>query len=270
MTHSHDPVLAGPPQECCVRGFIHTGEARGEVQHVGNLQTYVSYPPGERQEKYKHIILYFSDVFSPLHINNQLLIDQYASQGYLVISPDYFEGELLHKQMEKDPQLDILKWMAPKRIRAFELVPIWFEAAKVKFGTSDAAYAAAGYCFGAPDTLLLAATEEVKAVAIVHPTGLNESHFKNAIKPVFISSNDDFLFPRASRHRAEEILLEKGTPHHLQVFAGAPHGFGTRGDPNVPMQRWVKEASANGIVSWFDKYVKEQVPVQRIESMLHL
>jgi hypothetical protein len=44
----------------------------------------------------------------------------------------------------------------------------------------------------------------------------------------------DHMFSKQSRRRAVDILEEEvKATYHIQIFSGAIHGFGTRGDPNV-------------------------------------
>ena len=47
----------------------------------------------------------------------------------------------------------------------------------------------------------------------------------------------DHMFPKDSRRRAEDILEEVKATYHIQLFSGATHGFGTRGDPEVEDSR---------------------------------
>ena len=81
------------------------------------------------------------------------------------------------------------------------------------------------------------------------------------------------MFSKESRRRAEDILEEVKATYHVQVFSGAIHGFGTRGDPEVEDSRmyfkplnsyiiidsylilgWAKEKSAQGITEWFIRF----------------
>ncbi|KAI0066730.1 hypothetical protein BV25DRAFT_1912768 [Artomyces pyxidatus] len=271
-----DPVLALPPGDCCVKGFKYTGNPTGSLETITGLTTYIARPAGlDKAERYEHIILYFPDIFGPLHLNNQLIMDALAYGGYLVVAPDYFEGDPIFPHLEEDPNFDIMTWIMPKRVRADNLIEPWIEAVKAKFGTADTKYAAVGepapvqsysflfqlcfrgYCFGAPDVLNLTAGNWIKAGAIVHPALLSESHFKNSRLPVLIQACDDHQFGRAARHRAEDLLAEEPeAPHHVEVFAGFPHGFAARGDMSKPITRWGRDRSTNGIIDWFDQFLK--------------
>lgn len=74
------PTLASAPGDCCVKGFEHEGTPTGKTSEIGGVETYVSEPSGEEGGQ-KKIILFFTDVFSSLHLNNQLLMDYFAKQG---------------------------------------------------------------------------------------------------------------------------------------------------------------------------------------------
>lgn len=66
-----------PGDDCCDEGTRRVGKAQGVVKNVGGLQTYVASPPALSNR----ILLFFSDVHGPFHINNQLLMDYFASKG---------------------------------------------------------------------------------------------------------------------------------------------------------------------------------------------
>ncbi|KAI0066732.1 alpha/beta-hydrolase, partial [Artomyces pyxidatus] len=239
-------VLAGSPGDCCIKTVQHVGTPKGSEETIGGVNTYVARPPGPAQDHYDHVILYFSDVYGPLYINSRLLMDFYASKGYLVLGVDYFEGDDISLSL-KNKGFNFMKWVTPKRARASELVPRWLQAAKSRYG----------YCFGAQDVMNCAASDWLADGAMAHPSLLREEHFTTVKKPLFLSCAQlDNLFPMASRHRAEEILYEKKAEHHFQVFSNVAHGFAVRGNPDVPLERWAKEQSASSIVAWFDRFCK--------------
>ncbi|KAG1804472.1 hypothetical protein EV424DRAFT_1474460 [Suillus variegatus] len=85
------------------------------------------------------------------------------------------------------------------------------------------------------------------AGALAHPAFLDEDHFEKL-------DEEDHTFPLASRRRAEDIMVARRSTYHFQVFSGVKHGFAVRCDPAIDTQRWAKEESAKGIVSWFDRF----------------
>ncbi|KAF5390821.1 hypothetical protein D9757_004572 [Collybiopsis confluens] len=70
--------------------------------------------------------------------------------------------------------------------------------------------------------------------------------------------NTDHTFPLPSRRIAEDILVERKRQYYFQVFSGVTHGFASRGDPNIPDERWGREQSAQGISGWFHRFLDER------------
>ncbi|TFY82902.1 hypothetical protein EWM64_g1111 [Hericium alpestre] len=233
-------VLAAPPGECCTKTVQHTGDAVGVWDEISSLKTYVSYPP-QKSETYDRIILFFSGVFSPLYINNQLIMDWFASN---VLGPDYMEGDAAFHHLEQ-PNFDMHAWAYQKRARADGTA------------TKVTKYFAVGYCFGAPDVLTYCASDWLAAGAIAHPAFLNEEHFEKAKQPLLLScAEEDFTFPVESRRKAEDILVGLKAEYHIQVFAKVSHGFAVRCNLDVPREKWAKEQSAATVIAWFDRFSK--------------
>jgi hypothetical protein len=91
MTDSSAPkqYLAKPSGLCCLSGTLHTGEARGKLETLSTLETYVATPKEENANG--NIVLYFPDVYG-LFKNGQLILDAFADAGYLALGVDYFRG----------------------------------------------------------------------------------------------------------------------------------------------------------------------------------
>ncbi|TDL17437.1 alpha/beta-hydrolase [Rickenella mellea] len=247
-------VLAEAPGEHCVAGVKHSGEAKGDVEVIAGVETYVSKPPTGDGTKFKKIILFFADVYGPLYINNKLIQDYFASHGFLVVGIDYFEGSPVQDNASK-PEFELSTWITGPRERAAILVPKWTEAVKEKYGLPDTKYSAVGYCFGGPFVMEHGAKDLISAGAIVHPAFLNEEHFHNMRVPLLLScAETDSTFGLENRRRAEDILVEAKRTYHFQVFSGVTHGFAIRGNPEVENERWAKEESARGIITWFERF----------------
>lgn len=151
-------TLAGPPGECCFSGVKHTGTPVGSTITISGLNTYVSEPPeipGQANMN-KKIILFFSDVFGPMFLNNQLIQDYFASlgmcysffitllcsnpdyncyKGFIVLGPDYFFGDSMGFHRGIEPDFDGEAWVQRQRKPAHEVMPKWLEAVKEKYGT---------------------------------------------------------------------------------------------------------------------------------------
>ncbi|KAK0196137.1 Alpha/Beta hydrolase protein [Armillaria mellea] len=250
------PILAGPLGECCFKAVKHEGTPVGRTDIIAGVPTYVSEPSSANKTVQKtKVILYFADVYGPLHINNQLVQDYFASQGFIVVGIDYFLGDSFGFYTELD--FDRETWIEKSRQKALELTPRWLDAIREQYG-KDSQYLAVGYCFGAPLVLDLAIRGDIVAGAIAHPGFLTEDHFRNIKKPLFLSCAEyDITFPLENRRRAEDILVEVKASYCFQIFSGVEHGFALRGDPNVGDTRWAKEESARGITNWFQRFCVE-------------
>lgn len=69
-------------------GHLHLGNPTGHITKIANIPTYVT-----GSAKSKNTILYLTDVFGYKFPNNQLLADEFAAAGNLVIMPDYLQGD---------------------------------------------------------------------------------------------------------------------------------------------------------------------------------
>ncbi|KAJ2925347.1 hypothetical protein H1R20_g11747, partial [Candolleomyces eurysporus] len=276
------PVLAGPITEHCIEGAKHAGEPVGTNVTIANVPTYLSEPTTPPSDEKKKVLLFFSDIYSPFYVNNQLLQDYFASEGafgafpiplstgrgvrnisrltefwagFNVVGIDYFFGDPVQAH-DGEPGFNMTAWFNKSRAQAERALPGWIEAVRTKYG-ADAKYAAVGYCFGAPYALEISATDKVVAGAFAHPSGLVEAHFSNLTKPLLLScAETDSAFPTANMRRAVDILAGKKATYHLQVFSGVSHGFATRADPNDANAVWAKEESARSVVGWFNRFSK--------------
>lgn len=76
-------TLASTPGNCCARGFKRTGKPEGKISTIAGVETYIAKPSREEEGHDKKIILFFSDIFSSVYANNQLLMDYFAQHGML-------------------------------------------------------------------------------------------------------------------------------------------------------------------------------------------
>ncbi|KAG7090336.1 hypothetical protein E1B28_009456 [Marasmius oreades] len=259
-----DTVLAGPPTgDLCVAGIKHSGTAVGKRVTIAGVPTYISEPKDPGTER---VILFYSDVYGPFYLNNQLIQDFFAENGFIVVGIDYFLGDPIYLHND-EVGFNREVWFSKSRTQTERILPGWLEAVKQKYGPS-AKYTAVGYCYGAPYTLDAAASDWLVAAAIAHPADLSGDHFRKAKKPLFLSCAEvDHTFPLASRRRAEDILVALKTPYTIQVFGRVAHGFAVRGDPEVGDTRWAKEESARGIINWFKRFLDEEDHKNKIAKL---
>ncbi|KAH6903414.1 hypothetical protein BKA70DRAFT_1300910 [Coprinopsis sp. MPI-PUGE-AT-0042] len=271
MNKSDSPLLAGPIGDCCAKSVKHSGEATGKTIDIDGIPTYLSEPPTGPKGK-KQILLFFSDVYGPLSLNNQLLQDFFASNdaicsmvrlksltGFYVLGLDYFFGDTMDKYVGK-PDAERDAWITRIREIAGEAWPRWVEAVRKIYGLNLAFHdvprsSCSGYCFGASPIMELAATDKIVAgtsllatlmnshrtalvAAFAHPALVTEDHFRNVKK-------DDFTFSAESRRRGVDILTETKAVYYMQVFGGVTHGFATKGDISVAHIRKPFPSAAN-------------------------
>ncbi|UJO16062.1 Hydrolase pyvD [Fulvia fulva] len=252
-----DKVIAKPSSGCCLRGTIHEGEAKGRIEKIVDVETYIAEPSAENANG--NIVLFFPDVFG-LWINNNLLVDAFAAAGYLTLAPDYFRGDPVwkHKKDLSDtndnPDFDFPGWLAKHRAFSDPFVPKFVEEVKSKYGKSDTKYTCVGYCYGAPYVMDQLSDKGIcSAGAFAHPAFLKESHFENLTKPLFLSCSEiDQTFPKEFRRRAIDIMDEHKKRYSLQLFQEVSHGFALRADLSDDWQKHCKEMSFQGIQEWFD------------------
>ncbi|EGP85734.1 uncharacterized protein MYCGRDRAFT_74155 [Zymoseptoria tritici IPO323] len=257
-----DKVIAKPSEACCLRGKIHTGDPKGNIITIAEVETYVSEPPAEKANG--NVLLYFPDVYG-IFINGKLIMDAFAAAGYLVLGPDYFRGDPVYKHSTNptdpsaNPDFDFGAWLAKHQAFSDPFVPKWVEEVKQKYGKSGAKFACTGYCYGAPYVMEQLSEKGIcTAGAFAHPAFLKESHFENLTKPLFLSCSEiDQTFPKEFRRRAVDIMDEKKYVYHVQLFQGVSHGFALRGDMEDPVQKYAKDASIEGMAGWFDHWLSK-------------
>lgn len=86
------PILAGPLGKDCIKGWKHSGSAKGKNVTIAGVSTYLVEPtirPGP-----KKVIFFYSDVFGSFYINNQLLQDYFAEQGD-TLDPLHLRAQLI-------------------------------------------------------------------------------------------------------------------------------------------------------------------------------
>lgn len=78
-----------PSGDCCLKGHLHEGNPRGKFEKIADVDTYITAPqPGKSNG---HILFYYADVYG-MFINAQLVMDEFADAGYLVLGLDYFNN----------------------------------------------------------------------------------------------------------------------------------------------------------------------------------
>lgn len=247
--------------DACFQGVRHEGEPEGKYETIGNVACYVSTPKGDYPKD--KVILFLTDVFGIQLINNRLLTDDFANNGFKTVCIDLFGGEPIPENAIAGgmPEFDKEGWMkkndpAANLHLAEKVIAALKTEGVTKFGTT-------GYCYGARHVfdLAFAGLTDVSVVAhpsrIVVPTDL-QRYFDEAKGPLLINScTVDRVFPDEAQIKADEILGGGNfAPGYKRAhWEGCTHGFAVRGDMRDPKVKTGKEGAFKESVEWFKKYL---------------
>jgi dienelactone hydrolase len=241
-------MASNPPGDCCYKGVKHEGTATGEFKTVDKYETYFAYPPSSSP---KHAILFITDVLGHRFINNQLIADQFAANGFLVAMPDLFEGDPL--PLNRPSGFDMPAWRAKHQPGFVPTVLRLVEELK-KLGAEK--IGAAGYCLGAKYVVQLL-NDKIDAGFIAHPSATTADEVEAITKPLSIAAAEtDGAFPEERRHETEAILKKKGAVYQINLYSGVQHGFAVRGDLTKRVGKFAKEQAFFQAVAWFEEHLK--------------
>lgn len=109
------------------------------------VKTYIGTP--KNNKKPDTAILYLSDVFG-FFPNNELLVDEFANNGYLTIFPDLFNGTQIGPDDLNNGNVNIMEWLGAHQPDVID--PVVAKTIKYMRETLGVKrIAAVGYCFGA-------------------------------------------------------------------------------------------------------------------------
>ncbi|KPA81850.1 endo-1-like protein [Leptomonas pyrrhocoris] len=215
-------MSSGHPNRCCPTDAT----AATCVYHPTGDNLYVAGPLDSKAG-----LICVSDIFGMLP-NSQRLADLFASQGYLVVMPDFF-GKKAWSRDEYPPNYDSQKWKdflayasdfeyhKPRVTRAVQMLH--------KMGCEKVGII--GLCWGAALSFQAAADGTVDSVCTAHPSFFNADSVKAAKTPVLVmpsmdEPNFDDVEAAVNAHPVE--------PHVYRRFDKIPHGyFGSRYDPDT-------------------------------------
>ena len=163
----------------CISDRPADGTSTGEITKFDGIECYISKPTSYPSSPAKLLLLLTSG--TGIHsTNNQLQADKFASEGYVVVMPDQFEGDAATNSapsmtaIEEQSILEQVKLRAAEAAKSFmidmflarhgqeKVLPIVIkalESAKDEFADAVAnggGIYAVGYCFGAKYVLMLA------------------------------------------------------------------------------------------------------------------
>ncbi|THH00640.1 hypothetical protein EW026_g1923 [Hermanssonia centrifuga] len=227
-----------------ISGVRHEGEPEGKIERIAGVECYVASPTGDYPKD--KVVLFLTDVFGIPLINNRLLADDFARNGFKTVMPDLFNGD--PRVLDPPPTFDREAWMAKHRdpeswISALDsVVASLKESGVTRIGTT-------GYCFGAPPAFHLALNGESDVTVLAHPSRLVcpedfEKYKAESKAPLLINScEEDRMFPPEQQTIVDGIMGEgKFAPGYQRTYwDGCTHGFAVRGDLSDPKVKAGKE-----------------------------
>ncbi|KAL5114782.1 hypothetical protein ACEQ8H_007344 [Pleosporales sp. CAS-2024a] len=210
-------------------------------------------------------VLHVTDIFGLPLLQNKLLADSFAANGYLVVMPDLFGGDAVSVE-EQEAGLRVKsvctnmmgKWFTqhpPAKIDT--IIHTTISYMRQELGVSK--IAGLGTCFGGKYVpRFLTPTGGIDVGFIAHPSNLVEAEIRaiGTTKAISIAAGTlDASFNATAKAQAERILSAKNVTFQTNTYAGAPHGFAVRVDQNVPQQAYAKQASFVQAVTWFNAWL---------------
>ncbi|KAI6156132.1 alpha/beta-hydrolase [Pisolithus thermaeus] len=211
----------------CVAGQEYKGSPQGKTQNLGSESCYVGTPTGKYDHKKALILL--TDIFGLTLMNNPLLVDDFAKQGYRY-EPEVTRGFI--------NDVVALK------------------------GQGVTSFAVTGYCFGGRYAIDLAIDQVVDVVIASHPSQVKtpetfEDFARSAEAPLLLEMGDqDREVDVKKQGEIDDILGDgKYAPgYKRECWPGCGHGFAVRADILDPQQFEGKEGSFKSSVAWLEKY----------------
>jgi len=246
------------PADCkdCVTGVRHEGTPEGTMEKIGGVDCYVATPSSDYPKD--KVILFLTDVFGLSLVNNKLLTDGFAQNGYKTIIPDILIGDDLPEVRGED--FDFNAWRAKHGPESWipvvdKVVAALKESGVARIGTT-------GYCFGAPPAFYLATKHESHVTVVSHPSRISvedlEKYKATSQAPLLINSCEiDQAFPKESQEIADKIFGEgQFAPGYERTYwEGCTHGFAVRGDLSDPKVKAGKEGTFEATVKFFKKHL---------------
>jgi len=248
----------------CISGVKHEGEPTGTTEQIGGIECYVATPQGDYAKD--KVILFLADAFGLSLVNNKLLADGFAANGFKTVIPDIFAGDPVPAEVlsrDASNPFDFSSWFVGHGdAQTLPIIEKVIEALKQDGITS---IGATGYCFGGRYTFLLGIAGTTKVSVVAHPSLLKipqdlESYAEKAEAPLLINACEiDQQFPREAQAQAEEIFgkskLQADGKFKQIYWDGCTHGFAVRGDLSNPKVKAGNEGSFKATVEWFKSYL---------------
>lgn len=200
----------------------------------GAMNTFVVYP--EENGPYPVILFYMDAVGKREELHE--MARRLAATGYFVILPNLYyrrtrEFELVRDEAGMAQMFDLMNSLSTRLV-------VSDAATLMRFCESEPAadtrrMGAVGYCMSGPFVMALAAEypDRIRAIAAIHGANMvtEQQDSPHLLAPrircetyVACAEEDKWALPE-SIARLEAALLSAGTPHRIEWYAGAQHGF---------------------------------------------
>ncbi|KAJ7153879.1 hypothetical protein C8R43DRAFT_1186696 [Mycena crocata] len=229
----------------CIKGVTHEGTPEGTIETIGGIECYVATPTVDYPTD--KAILFITDVFGIPLLNNQLLADDFAGNGFKNIVPDYLRGDAVPADaLNHGGDFDLMKCLIPHG------------AAKCR-APLDAVLESDGVTsIGA-----LACENIISAAATAHPGPSQvkvpadlEKYAAMSKAPLLLNTcTIDAQFPHEAQAKADEVFANFAPGYRREYFEGCTHGFAVRGDLSDAKVKAGKEGAFAATVEWFSRHV---------------
>ncbi|TFK39477.1 dienelactone hydrolase endo-1,3,1,4-beta-D-glucanase [Crucibulum laeve] len=247
----------------CVQGVTHEGTPEGKWEKIGGVDCYIGTPAVDYPKD--KVVLFLADAFGIQLVNNQLLVDDFARNGFRTIAPDYLNGDpipadaLNNNISALDPSqtFDIKKWFQDGHTKEHTR-PTLDKVINALKEEGVSTFAATGYCFGGRYVFDLAFDNAISVSVASHPSILTipddlEKYAAVAKAPLLINGcTFDPQFPPEAQEKADQIFGDgKFAPgYKREYWEGCTHGFAVRGDMSDPKVKAGKEGAFKAAVEW--------------------
>ncbi|KAJ6568382.1 dienelactone hydrolase endo-1,3,1,4-beta-D-glucanase [Mycena vulgaris] len=241
----------------CVKGVTHDGTPEGKIETIGGIECYVATPTVDYPKD--KVLLFLTDVFGLDLVNNKLLTDDFARNGFKTILPDYLHGDPIPVAAMEAGNFDIGKWFGTHGTT--DTRPLLDKVIAALKADGVTSFGAVGYCFGGRYVFDLAFDGVISSAAVAHPSLLQvpadlEKYVSIAKAPLLINScTVDGQFPPEAQATADKVFAGFAPGYKREYFEGCTHGFAVRGDLSDPKVKAGKEGAFAATVEWMIKYL---------------
>ncbi|KAF9013563.1 hypothetical protein BDZ89DRAFT_1077074 [Hymenopellis radicata] len=190
-------------------GVVHEGTPTGKLEVIGGVECYTATPEGDYAKD--KVVLYLCDAMGLSLVNNKLLVDSFAQNGFKTVMMDYLNGDAVPVDyLMQEGGFDIPAWVARHGLEVTRPSLDKVIAALKEQGVKD--FGAMGYRFGGRYVFELAFDGIIKVGMTAHPSMLTfpddfEKYVSTASAPLQINSAElDEYLPPEIHAKVDEIF----------------------------------------------------------------